>query len=199
MPKPSKPIETPKRSLLFIEPHPDDAFICAHEHLTKIWPGEYRITILTVFADGKRTKEAQSYAKAIGASSVVLGLEETNMSEEDATTFIQPLDDWLFELDNQSFAHTIVSPVRLQHPDHKSVRDTVGDRACWLYLDTPYQTKLKNKEELADQVNGKVLASIVYPGKRKWAAKEIFKSQSKFFYYNNFEDWKLAELILENR
>lgn len=182
--------------ILVIEPHPDDAFLCLHEHMNRRWKNDGEVTILTVFSDTTRSKEASEYAESIGVASVTLGLEESKMLSGSRPKVIGPLVKFLKA--NGSKYDRVVCPLGLQHPDHLSVRRTVDASGIdsQYYLDSPYQTKQKNQEDLLSRIEGLRVVSLWYPGKRKWAAKSIFKTQSKFFYYNPFEEWKLAELVL---
>ena len=171
--------------IVVIEPHPDDAFLSLGWTMEKVWPEFYsdlHLTLVTVYANPKRGKEAQAYAEAIGASSIVLGLAETNMGVEYVQAAIPALDQALEPLN----ADMLVFPLGLQHPDHLRVRDAAPPGAYY-YLDTPYQTKQKLQYDLYQRAEGKQVWSIVYPPKRKWRHYTIFKSQSLFFHYNSPE------------
>lgn len=176
--------------IIVVEPHPDDAFLSVGWHLEKVWRDDER-TILTVYANAQRGKEAEQYAKVLGARSIVLGLAESPMGSSGPIRIIEPLREVLEGLEWD----TIVFPIGLQHPDHRRVSVTRPPGSL-LYLDTPYQSKLKNNEYLNRLVDGKTVYSIVFPPKQKWKRTEIFKSQSKFFYFNPFHLWKLPEVIL---
>lgn len=176
--------------ILIIEPHPDDAFLSVGWHLEKVWR-DYDRTILTVYADSRRGKEAEGYAKALGARSIVLGLKESRMGSSGPIRRIEPLRAMLDDLEWD----IIVFPLGLQHPDHRRVSATRPSGSL-LYLDTPYQSKLKNNEYLNSRVEGRRIHSIVFPPKQKWKRSEVFKSQAKFFYFNPFHLWKLPEVIL---
>lgn len=175
--------------ILVVEPHPDDAFLSLGWHLEHLWKNDERC-ILTVYADAKRTKEAEAYAKAIGARSEVIGLEESKMNGGKRVTEVVELAEYLEELENQHW-DKIFFPVGLQHPDHLSVAATRLP-GCYRYLDTPYQTKQKLAEILLEKVEGWTVDSILFPSSRKWRHEEVFKSQSRFFYYNS----KLKESLL---
>jgi len=184
-------------SILIVEPHPDDAFLCLHSTIGA-WKEEgYEVSLLTVFANAARTKEAAAYAESISVDFSCLGGEEASMTGESKPRLVGSLLRRLKEVgDNYGW---IACPLGLQHPDHVSVRRTVdrySEERAWYYLDSPYQTKQKNNEELNEAISGMRIRSLRYPGKRKWYSKEIFKSQSRFFHYNPFQDWKLAELVV---
>ena len=177
--------------IVVVESHPDDAFLSLGWHIEKIW-GDSKITIITVYANPKRGREAKDYAHAVGASSVVLELAETKMQGEYVQVAIPALDQALEHLN----ADMLVFPLGLQHPDHLRVRDAAPPGAYY-YLDVPYQCKQKLQSDLLKKTQGKSILSVVYPPKRKWRHYTIFKSQSLFFYYNPPE--KLAntpEIIL---
>ncbi|MFA6622441.1 MAG: hypothetical protein WCV43_08820 [Candidatus Caldatribacteriota bacterium] len=176
--------------IIVIEPHPDDAFLSVGWHLEKVWKDDER-TILTVYANARRGKEAEQYAKSIGARSIVLGLEESLLWSSGPIRIVEPLRMMLDGLEWD----TIVFPIGLQHPDHRRVSATRPSGSL-LYLDTPYQSKLKNNECLNRRIDGRTIHSIVFPPKQKWKRIEVFKSQAKFFYFNPFHSWKLPEVIL---
>jgi len=180
------------KSLLVIEPHPDDAWLSLGGHLKSLWD-DYDVTILTVFSNDRRKVEAENYAKSIGAESIVMGLEETDMLEKTGPSSIPGLRKILKRFKRAQK----VFPVGLQHPDHFSVA-SYASNSDWLYLDTPYQSKQKLGEELRESLCGLPIVSILFPHANKWKAEEIFKSQAKFMHYNaDLKGSKLPELILE--
>ena len=193
--------------ILVIEPHPDDAFLCLDDHFINVW-AEHDVTILTVYANERRTREAWSYAEAVGATHGCLCLPECNMNGEGSINPTKAFEMWYESVHGHKLwgakdYDRVIGPLGLQHPDHHSVRDlllhigTMVDSRTFHYVDTPYQIKQKNQEELAAAIEGKSIESMRYPGKRKWKRKEIFKSQSRFFYYNDFESMRLAEIVVE--
>lgn len=166
------------KKILVVEPHPDDAFLSLGWHLEKLWAAEDR-TILTVFSNEVRSREAERYAEAIGARSEVLGLEESKMLE---VRDPRPLPEVARFLREEEW-DVVVFPVGIQHPDHLDVAEA-APRGSWRYLDTPYQTKQKLGEEMRLAVLGKVVRSIAWPSRLKWRRSSVFKSQAKFFHYN---------------
>lgn len=178
--------------LAIIEPHPDDAFLSVGWHIEKIWKPLYEITIVTVFCDEKRAKEAQAYASKLGVACVTLGLPESEMNGISKPTVIKPLKELLT---TSGFDRTVF-PIGLQHPDHISVASSRFSNS-WRYVDTPYQCKQKIQDELRRKVEGRSIVSIAYPPKTKWRHIPIFKSQSKFFYFNDMESSHPCELVLE--
>jgi hypothetical protein len=179
---------------IVIEPHPDDAFLSIGWHLEKLWKSHDK-TIVTVYADARRTKEAEDYAQAIGARSIVLGLEESKLDGETIDLrSVDALGDALGGL-NVTSKTRILFPLGLQHPDHYRVALSATPDCLW-YVDTPYLTKLKLADELLEKSVGKVIDSIAFPPKMKWKKKEIFKSQAKFFHFNPMDDFAPPELVL---
>ncbi len=178
--------------ILVIEPHPDDAFLSLGWHLEELWK-DYQRTILTVYANDIRAREAYRYATAIGAQSIVLGLEESRMDSaiEDPVVREKALDKVLSDL---AFDE-IVFPLGLQHPDHLRVAASSWP-GCWSYVDTPYQTKAKNQADLQSKAEWKQVVSISFPGVRKWQHIPIFKSQAKFFHFNKMATMRLPEIVL---
>lgn len=191
--KPSR-LEATK-SILAVETHADDAFLSLGWHLEHLWKNKKR-TILTVFSDGKRTKEAQEYADAIGCSSICLELHQTNHLNK-VTGPIQrlyrledALDDLWDDYDE------VVLPLGLQHPDHLAVAMTFENLDVLWYVDSPYCTKQKLRDELNEKILGRKIESICYPGKRKWRHIPIFRSQAKFFHFNPMAEYRTPEIVL---
>lgn len=179
--------------ILVVEPHPDDAFLSAGWHLEHLWKG-YERTILTVYSNDKRKREAYHYAKSIGADSIVLGLNESRMDSIGPIEREEVLDKALSNLEFDR----IVFPLGLQHPDHFRVAACATPN-CWRYLDTPYQTKQKLQVDLLDKVSGMQVISMCYPSARKWNSIPIFQSQSKFFHFNPMKNLCIPEIILADR
>lgn len=178
--------------IIVVEPHPDDAFLSLGWHLEKLWKNEDR-TILTVYADSKRSKEAEAYADSIGAKSIVLGLEESKMLSSRTVRRIPEIADFFNGNGNRpkAYYHRVLFPIGLQHPDHLDVAASRIPGSA-RYLDTPYQTKQKLADCLLEKVDGMIVGSLLFPPKMKWRKAAIFKSQAKFFYYNE----KLYESLL---
>lgn len=165
--------------ILVVEPHPDDAFLSLGWHIRKLW-AEEDVTILTVYADARRTKEATAYAESVGAKSLCLGLAETKMLASGTKTRMVP--ELATALKGIPYDR-VIFPLGLQHPDHLSVAAT-RPAGAWRYLDTPYQTKQKLGESLNQKMDGMLIRFICFPPKRKWDSIPIFKSQAKFFHFN---------------
>lgn len=184
------------KDILVVEAHADDAFLSLGWHIEKLWR-DRNVTILTVYCDAKRAKEAAEYASVVGCKSICLNLEpEHHLKDKDAP--VKPVKELQKWLDNYATKYSLVIfPLGLQHPEHKNCAECYSDLLHkYAYLDTPYQSKPMNAEELQEKARNLPIESIVFPSKLKWRRKEIFKSQSKFFHFNNLEDTKLPEIIL---
>ena len=178
--------------LVIVEPHSDDAFLSLGWHLETVWK-HLNKTIVTVFCDDKRANEAAKFADTVNSGHVSLNLEEHNMNSELSDN--SPIEG-LLETVSQLKPTQLIIPLGLQHPDHIRVRRTFTDD-CYFYLDTPYQCKLKLQEDLLEAVKGLQIHSIQFPGARKWRHSSIFKTQSKFFHFNqDLKTSKLAEIVL---
>jgi len=189
------------------EPHPDDVFLSIGWTLYyNIVSYQSKVEIVTVFNNDKRGKEAQEYAKRIGASCSLLGLEESKMNSEfDLENYSEILEGVLKQTiasyekkyDNDV---TYYIPLGLQHPDHIALRyieNLTRPHRTLLYVDTPYQIKKKNKIALEEGTHNKFVRSLVFPPKKKWDLIPVFKSQSMFFHYNKYLiDSKIPEIIL---
>lgn len=196
MPPLPKKLKSTNLSIVVVEPHPDDAFL-SMGHMLETQFKEWDKTIVTVYCDRTRTREALAYATAIGAKCVTLGLEESKMlSVEEVIEPIQALVDLL----NPMRPDLLAFPLGLQHPDHKRVARTAEDNfsSALRYLDTPYQAKQKLGVELNSLINGMTVRSINYPHARKWRHVPVFKSQAKFFHFNKtIEEGRIPEILLE--
>lgn len=178
---------------VIVEPHVDDAFLSLGWHLEKLLEGHEK-TIITVYSDPKRDKEAEEYAKSVGATSISLGLQESAMDSKGPIKIIPELKELL--KDYLVDSTQIIGPLGLQHPDHIKVAITCRGFGCQRYLDTPYLTKLKLASSLQEKCDGCEIVSIAFPSKTKWRKKTIFKSQAKFFHFNPLEDFAPPELII---
>lgn len=179
---------------IVVEPHVDDAFLSLGWHLEKLWDGHEK-TIITVYSDPKRDKEAHEYAQSVGATSISLGLQESAMDSKDP---IKMIPDLRVMLDKYKTPECqILFPIGLQHPDHLRVAVSGSGYATARYLDTPYLTKLKLASSLQEKCEGCEIVSIAFPSKTKWRKKSIFKSQAKFFHFNPLEDFAPPELIIK--
>lgn len=189
------------------EPHPDDVFLSMGWTLqSRIALDKMRVEIVTVFNNEKRGKEAQEYAKRIGASSTLMGLEESKMNSEfNLANYFSVLNVTIKQAiklyeEKEARNVTYYIPLGLQHPDHRALRhieNLTAPHRTLLYVDTPYQTKRKNKIALEEGTISKRIRSLVFPPKKKWDLIPVFKSQSMFFHYNKYLiDSKIPEIVL---
>jgi LmbE family N-acetylglucosaminyl deacetylase len=198
LPKKFKPTNL---SIVVVEPHPDDAFL-SMGHMLETQFKEWDKTIVTVYCDRTRTREALAYATAIGAKCVTLGLEESKMlSVEEVIEPVEELKLLMMEMVAKGGNWDLLAfPLGLQHPDHKRVARTAEKDfpLALRYLDTPYQAKQKLGVELNSLINGMTVRSINYPHARKWRHVPVFKSQAKFFHFNKtVEEGRIPEILLE--
>ena len=166
--------------ILVIEPHADDAFLSLGGHIAHWVKQEEEVTIMTVYGDEKRMNEAKQYAVAVGAKWIGLGVPETGGG---LTRGGKPgeviLPDSVLGFD------TVCGPVGLQHPEHKAVAAALDVKLLLLrYLEIPYGYKQKNRKAVNRAICGGHIASFLQPNKRKMRHAPIFKTQSKFFFYN---------------
>jgi len=177
-----------------VEPHVDDACLSMHAHMVSWIKRGINVGIFTVFSDEKRFREGLKYAKKIGARYDSLMRDDGSQGLGSSPDYsLPPLETWFDEKINN---FNLVFPLGLQHPDHIEVAKH-APAVAKRYLDTPYQAKLKLGEQLQDAIQGATVESIIYPHKRKWKNVEIFKSQSKFFYYNPPESmYNIPEILV---
>ena len=181
---------------VIIEPHSDDAFLSLGGHIEKWVKSGERVLIVTVYsATKKRAVDAQNYAKTVNASWFGMDFDEDKKEELTEKAFWTKLGEakkiHKFKLNN------LIFPLGLQHPDHWDVANLArknNDR----YLDTPYHAKQKNHDEVNEKMLGRRVVSFMKPNARKWRHIPLFKSQSKFFFYNPKETLvQCIELILK--
>ncbi|MBB76574.1 MAG: hypothetical protein CMJ75_18875 [Planctomycetaceae bacterium] len=167
--------------IVVVEPHADDAILSMGGHIERWVKDGDPVTILTVYGNPKRDAEAKAYAEAVGASHIALGLAEGTPLEEHAGEFVFPEDT------------VLIFPIGIQHPDHIEVA-SLADEDDWRYLDQPYGSKVGNAEEVIEKTTGLAVHSLFRPHARKYRHVKLFKTQSKFFYYN---DPKVLAMNLE--
>lgn len=175
-------------SILLVEPHADDAFLCLGQHLDEWRRAGRRTKILTVFSGTrKRANDAQAFARAVGAEWEGWGFVEG-----------EPLpEDLLFRLPGCEFPR-ILLPIALTHPEHIAVRELLDHPGCQFYLDQPYATTQKNGPLVTEKLAGMRVVSFRRPGVRKYRHIPLFKDQAKFFHFNPAEKLvATCELIVE--
>ena len=181
--------------ILIVEPHADDAFLSLHGHMTSWVKQGIVVDILTIYSSPKRDREGGEYAKKIGAVYRSLTIQDQSHLGT-APRPIPEIASWEIDLSGET---QLVFPLGLQHPDHLQVA-SLAPVGAWRYLEVPYYTKQKNQQRLAEEAQGMVLKSIGCPRKTKWVNCKIFKSQSKFFYFNPPESLHpTPEIVLFSR
>lgn len=178
---------------VIVEPHPDDAFLSLGGHIEKIW-NESENLIVSVYADQRRSEESRKFADAVGAGYLSLGLEQSKMLGKRGSPIEPGLNVKLAGLE----CDILYLPVGLQHPDHLRVsRVKKPDCKIRYYVDTPYQLKQKNREEISKRIEGMQIDSIYYPSARKYRHSKLYKSQAKFFHFNPIEKLRTHEMVLK--
>lgn len=186
-------------SITVIEPHADDAFLSLGGHI-KRWIEVHKrpVTICTIFSTEKRAREGREYADSIGAEYLWLGaIESGNMDTEVSMSSFQ-----MPTIPN-SWDEIVCVPLGLRHQEHYVVRRAADilykGRQVWYYVDQPYALQQKNQDELWRESRGKTVVSIRKPRATKYNEKtiKIFKSQSKFFYFNKDMLPQITEVLLK--
>ncbi len=181
-----------------IEPHADDAFLSLGGHIEK-WVKEGQlVTIVTVFSSTrKRARDAEAYAKAVGARWLGLGAIEGCIVRDAEYA----LKQWLL---GQDYGRTYVLPIAVSHPEHKLVRAVCEkylpkvEANTLYYLDQPYASMTKSAPDVTREAAGMRLYSWLKPHSRKYRHIPLFKDQAKFFHFNPAEKLKHnAEVILQ--
>ncbi len=182
--------------LWLIEPHADDVFLSLHQHIVGRWNDKQK-TIVTVYANKKREREAKAYAEAVGCQHVCLrGIESGNMSLPSGEIPEVAIESFIKSLVSRD---TIVLPLGLQHPEHITTSKLISrgmPYTLWYYLDTPAYAKKKLDEELNWAVRNHSIISIAQVSARKWKYASYFKTQSLFFHYNPPEKLPKTELVI---
>lgn len=166
--------------IVVVEPHADDAFLSLGGHIERWVADGHAVTIATVFDCRRRADDAERYARAVGARPVALRHPEHGGTLAEVPAPALPdgcLDDVRADADR------LVLPLGVQHPEHRAVAG-LAEPGDWRYLDTPYQLKQKNADEVAAALWGRTIVSYLRPGLRKWRHINAFADQAMFFYRN---------------
>ena len=180
--------------IVVVEPHADDAWLSLGAHI-EAWSadGEH-VVIATVYGDRRRSAEARSYAEAVGASHVALGLPESGQGLSGEWTTELPPDAIPVELLDR--ADRLIGPLGIQHPEHRAVRAALAARHPERYLELPYYRKAKNSEELARLVWRRQIVSMMPRPSRANRWSSIFASQATFWHYNRESMVGAVEIIV---
>ncbi len=187
-----------------IEPHSDDAFLSIGQTMENFIKAGERVQIVTVYSGTrKRGRDAESYAKAIGAKWLGLGLIEQGkgvkgdpLSLDDAFAI---LNEEIIRLEWNK--DRLIIPLAVAHPEHHAVRTFIENSVYGkleYYLDAPYQITQKNSPTVSTLLQGMQVVSYCKPPMRKWRHIPLFKDQEFFFYRNPPEKLRECfELIVE--
>lgn len=193
-----------------IEPHADDAFLSLGGHIEQWVKAGEEVIIVTVYsktANGKRGREAEAYAAAIGARWEGLGLVESGSSKTETPEEAPVLKALQWFANGARFLDgvdaEVFTPLAIRHTEHKLVTRCVcmAFRSFRIsrYLDQPYATIGSNSPEVTVALEGLTIQSFLKPHSRKYRHIPLFKTQSKFFYFNPAESLKNnIELIVSN-
>lgn len=178
---------------LVVEPHADDAFLSLGGHIEKWIKGGDEVTIATIYSGTrKRSRDALSYAEAVGAFWVGMEAVEGKTKLEDpiaCSNACKALRCML--LSSTVEPDVILLPVGIAHPEHVFVRNCMEggwfDGQFHYYFDQPYSMVSTNREELLAKVRGARIESYLKPHLRKYRHIPLFRDQAKFFHFNPAE------------
>jgi LmbE family N-acetylglucosaminyl deacetylase len=158
--------------IYIIEPHPDDAFMSLHAHITTLWKNHPK-TIVTVTGVEERTKEATSYARAVGCNHASLGFPDSDWLEVDN---IPPFGSWGIRPGPEDL---LVFPLGIRHPDHRRVAEVSMQFAnkALHYLDA-YYVQGEMNEELCTKLLNRRVVSALWAGESKRYYLSRFPSQA---------------------
>ncbi|MGB5686408.1 MAG: PIG-L family deacetylase [Candidatus Electrothrix sp.] len=179
--------------ITIVEPHADDAFLSLGGHIEQWIKEGVSVKILTVYSGTrKRAKDAQAYARAMGCAWEGLGFIEDGGGAAGGTGELP--DGALYDVAD---GEKILAPLGISHPEHALVRSRFP--ASRFYLDQPYASQCKNREEVNQKLINTQVLSFMRPNARKYRHIPLFKDQAKFFYYNPSDVLKYnIELIVED-
>ncbi len=160
------------RPIAIVEPHADDAFLSLHTHIIGWVKKGCSITIHTICGESKRMREAEEYARSVGASWTGYRAEDT----ADLRGFTGNLGPMR--------GTQVILPLAITHPTHAAVRRRLERKGAWYYVDQPYAITQSNSVILTELLNGMRVVSYAKPSALKYRRAAIFKSQSKFFHFN---------------
>lgn len=147
---------------IIVEPHTDDAFLSTHGHILRWIKQGHAVTIVTMPAESRRMREAEAYARKVGA-------------------------DWL-PYGGILPAGQLILPLGIRHPDHVSTRQTLETPDAWFYLDMPYALVQRDAELVNDLLRGTEIVSFMKPHGNKFRCLPIFKSQSSYFGFHGRDE-----------
>lgn len=157
--------------IYIFEPHPDDAFMSLHAHITTVWKDTEK-TIVTLTGSEERILEAASYAKSVGCNHVFRYYEDGGWGKPK----IDPISLWNLHIDPSE--DQLVFPAGLRHPDHKFVASQ-APKGSWFYLDAYYVQGESNEDLKA--LTGRTIVSMIWANENKRYYLSRFPSQAVRF------------------
>lgn len=174
--------------LVVVEPHADDAYLSLGELIATRALGP--VTIVTVFSGTRRRgDDAREYARAVGAEWVGCGLVESGGGVDGGE--VETIDSQCIR-DALSGAvgdgSTVVWPLGIRHPEHRAIA-ALADPGDAFYLETPYQLRSANQEEISERLRGR---EVLYWKRPDWRKKFVhharFRDQGLFMHRNPPKD-----------
>lgn len=153
--------------IYIIEPHPDDAFMSLHAHITGPWK-TFDKTIVTVTCPPERAGEAASYALSVGCKHLALGFEDGNWGPSKIPQF----SEWNLKTSLSDF---LIFPLGLRHPDHVKV-NAESPVGSLFYLDV-YYVQYETNPEL-EKLSSKRVVSALWATESKRHYLSRFPSQA---------------------
>jgi len=169
-----------------VEPHADDAWLSLGQHLLD-W--DEPVTIVTVYGNPKRQREAALYAAYVGAQHRAIGVPENNLGLA---------GDYETELPRGVLGDlegTIIGPLGLQHPEHRAVARVLPPGTA-RYVELPYARKQSLSAEVTAALIGYRISSWLPRSAKANAASSIFKTQAKFWHFNREEMIGAVEVVV---
>ena len=195
----------PDRPVWIIEPHADDAWLSLGQHIIGWRVDDRHVTIVTVYGDEQRSREARDYAAATGSAHVALGVPEGGQGL--SGVWMTELPSGVLDAALRAAAAAdavVVVPLGLRHPEHRAVAAEFArawSTAAWkltrhLYVELPYALTQANGSELREAVRGRRVESMAVRSAAANAAAPIFRSQSMFWRNNRERMVGAMEVVL---
>jgi LmbE family N-acetylglucosaminyl deacetylase len=163
--------------ITIVEPHSDDAWLSMGQHLLQMRERGQEVTIVTVYGNAKRLREARDYATYIGARHHAIGIPENDLGANESyeTELPRGLLDGIDGI--------VIGPLGLQHPEHRAVARALPIGVL-RYVDLPYSRKQVLAPEVTRVLTGHEVVSWLPRSAMANAPAAIFKSQSQFWRFN---------------
>lgn len=170
-----------------VEPHSDDAWLSMGQHLLNGMGDD--VTIVTVYGNAKRQREAALYASYVGAAHWAIGVPENDLGANETYETELP-GGVLGHLDG-----TVIGPLGLQHPEHRAVSRALPPGTA-RYVELPYSRKQSLSAEVTAALAGYRISSWLPRSAKANAAASIFKTQAKFWHFNREEMIGAVEVVV---